>query len=151
MMRGPILLLIAATLSCGGDSNGPKTPSLTGTWRFSYSSMTGTFDGVTVECAATALDFTLSQSGNSFSGVQANLARIFCLRQGTAIVDTNLDQETLVNGSISGSTVSFQLGILGGPNAGTVTGSSMSGTAQWNFLSGNVPVTLTGPFTAAKL
>jgi hypothetical protein len=152
MRRFPFAILLAATVACGGDSpSGPDTPSVAGTWRFSYNNMSGVVQGVSVSCNAAALDFALSQSGTTFSGAQVGVGRLLCFAQGQTIVDELIGSETLVAGSINGPSISFRLGTIAGQHNGTVSGGSMTGTATWSLNSGSVTVTLNGQFTAVRL
>ena len=138
-------------LAACGDSTGPSNASLQGTWRFSYSNLTGAFQGATVTCGGGPFDFSITQTGSTFSGVQVSSARVTCSVQGTTVVDELIASETIVNGQISGSNVTFRLGSLAGQHSGTVTGTSMTGNAQWVFVEGNTTLTLNGNFSAAKL
>jgi len=152
MKRFRLLLIVVAAVACSGKGLiGPWTPSIAGAWRFSYSGMSGALQGVTVTCTTGALDFTLTHSGTAFSGVQLGSSRVMCSAQGTTVVDAVLNAETIVNGTINGSSISFRLGTVPGQHTGTVSGTSMSGTARWLFTEGNTTLTLNGQFTAAKL
>lgn len=151
MRRLPFALLLAVAVACGDSSSGPDTPSVAGTWRFSYSNMTGPFQGITVSCNATALDFTLSQSGNTFSGAQVGAGRMTCSAQGEELIDGVIGSETIVNGTINGSNVSFRLGTFQSQHSGSISGGSMTGTATWTITDGNLTLTLNGQFTAARL
>jgi hypothetical protein len=149
MKRFLMLVLLLPLFACGDDSTGPEE-NLNGTWRFSYSNMTGSYIGITVTCTVTAVDVTLTTSGNTFSGIQQGTGRLTCTGGGQTLADSQIAGETIVNGQINGSTVTFRLGSINGQHTGTITGTSMTGTAQWIISSGNVSVTLNGQFTAAK-
>ena len=152
MRRLTLAFLLAAVAACGGDSSsGPDTPSIAGTWRFSFSNMSGAFQGIPVSCNAAALDFALSQSGTTFSGAQVGAGRLTCSAQGEIIVDDLIGLETIVGGTINGSNVSFRLGTFSSQHNGTVSGGSMSGTASWTITDGNLSLTLNGQFTAVRL
>jgi hypothetical protein len=58
----------------------------------------------------------------------------------------------VLNGQISGNEVSFDLGTANFHQEGTVTGSSMAGTATWTFDEGSAGTlgALTGNWTAIK-
>ena len=153
MRRLSLALMLAAVAACGGgdSSSGPDTPSIAGTWRFSYNNMSGAFQGIPVTCNAAALDFALSQSGNTFSGAQVGAGRLTCSAQGENILDELIGFETIVGGTINGSNVSFRLGTFTSQHIGTITGGSMTGTASWTLTDGNISLTLNGQFTAARL
>lgn len=146
-----LVLLVSSTLLTGcSDATGPSAPNLAGTWRFVYSNMAGTVEGVTIACNIGA-DFTITQTGSAFSGVQVGPARMTCSALGQPVVDEIVSGETIVNGQATGASITFRLGSIQGQSSGTVNGTSMSGTAQWLFVSGNSAMTLNGNFTAAKL
>lgn len=138
------------SLAACSDSTGPSI-TLAGTWRFTYNNMSGSMEGVTVSCSVGSLDFDITRSGSTFSGVQVGSARLTCVALGEEIVDTLVGGESMVNGQVSGNTMSFRLGSISGQNIGTVSGSSISGSAQWVFASGNTTFTLSGEFTAVRL
>ena len=148
-----LLLFVPLSLTACSDDDDPSglESNLNGTWRFSYNNMTGAVLGLTVACNVTAVDFNLTTSGTTFSGVQTGTGRLTCTLAGQPYVDTPFAGETIVNGQISGSQITFRLGTLTGQNTATVTGTSMTGTAQFIVTQGNQSVTLNGQFTAAKI
>ena len=149
MKRVLMLALLLPLFACGDDSTGPDE-NLEGTWRFSYANMTGATLGINVTCSVNTVDFTLTRSGSTFSGIQQGSGRIVCNSAGQT-TDSQVAGETIVNGQINGSTLTFRLGTIPGQHTGTMTGNSMTGTAQWIYTSGNLTVTLNGQFTAAKI
>ena len=77
-----------------------------------------------ITCVAVA---ALPVSYTTFSGVQTGSGRLTCTLAGQPYVDTPFAGETIVNGQISGSQITFRLGTLTGQNTATVTGTSMTG------------------------
>jgi hypothetical protein len=146
-----LALLLPLFAACGDDDSTGVQSDLNGTWRFSINNMTGTTLGVNINCNVTAVDFTLTTTGNTFSGIQVGTGRITCTGGGQTVADQTFAGETIVSGQINGSQVTFRLGTINGQHTGTVSGTSMTGTAQWVLTSGNFSVTLNGQFTAAKL
>jgi hypothetical protein len=146
-----VLAVLLPLFACGDDDPTGLDVDLNGTWRFSYTNMTGTYIGVTVSCSVTQVDFTLTRTGDTFSGVQVGSGRVTCNAAGQTLVDTDVSGETIVNGQISGSQLTFRLGSIPGQNTATISGTSMTGTAQWVLTQGNASVTLNGQFTAAKV
>jgi hypothetical protein len=145
-----MLVLLLPLFACGDDSTGVED-NLNGTWRFSYSNMTGSYIGVTVSCNVSALDAVLTVTGNTFSGIQQGTGTMNCTIAGQS-QQFALSGNTIVDGQINGSNVTFRLGTTaGGQHTGTVTGTSMTGTAQWVITQGNQSITLNGQFTAAKI
>jgi hypothetical protein len=146
------LFLLLGFIACGSDGpTGAGSSTLNGSWRFTFTNMSGVVQEVTVTCTATSIDFRLTQSGNSFSGIQVGTGRITCSAQGDVIIDEPIDSETIVNGTINGANVSFRLGSVPGQHTGTRSGTSITGTATWEFTEEGVTITLNGQFTAAKL
>ena len=150
MKRALVLAFLLPLFACGDDSTEPDL-GLDGTWRFSYGNMTGSYIGINVTCNATAVDFTLTQTEDTFSGVQVGSGRVTCTGGGQTLVDNPVTNFTIVEGQINGNAVTFRLGLIAGQHTATVTGTSMSGTAQWILTSGNISVTVNGQFTAAKM
>ncbi len=147
MKRFLLIAFALALAACGGDSTGANTPSLTGTWRFAWN-MAGRYAGASYTCTIGYADFQLTQSGNTFSGVQAAPFFRKCGPPGSMVASPAY-RET-INGEIDGSAVTFTLH-SGELQAGTLSGTSISGSAQWNWPSMEGTVTLTGTFTAVKL
>ncbi len=151
MNRFLLLTITLGVLACGGDATGPKNASLAGTWRFNYTGMSATVQGATFSCTAGPLDFNITQNGSAFSGSQVGSGAISCTAPGQDPLNDVISGETIINGQVSGSGVSFRLGSIAGQHVGTVIGSSMSGTAQWIFSEGSMTLTLSGQFAATKL
>jgi hypothetical protein len=145
-----VFVLLLPLLACGDDSTEPGL-ELDGTWRFTFGNMTGSYIGIAVSCNATAVDFTLTQTGNTFSGVQVGSGRITCSGGGQTLLDNPVANLTIVEGTVAGNTIAFRLGLIAGQHNATVTGTSMTGTAQWILASPQASVTVNGQFTAAKM
>ncbi|MGH7468843.1 MAG: hypothetical protein ACRENP_12875 [Longimicrobiales bacterium] len=148
------LLLGALSISlvaCSSDTSGPSNAELAGSWRFSYVNMTGGVQGAVLTCNVASLDFTITQTGTTFSGVQNGAGRMSCVSGGQTIVDQLIGGETIVGGQITGQSITFRLGTIAGPHSATVAGTSISGTAQWVFPAGTTTVTMNGQFTAARM
>jgi hypothetical protein len=146
-----VLAILLPLLACGDDdSSGPEL-NLDGSWRFTYNNITGSYLGIGVSCNVTTVDFTLTQTGDTFSGVQVGSGRLTCNSAGQTVLDSPVSGETIVDGQLSGSEVTFRLGSIPGQNTATISGTSMIGTAQWILSNGNVAVTMNGQFTAAKM
>lgn len=151
-MKRLLLIVFGLGLSaCAGDATGPKDASVAGTWRFSYSNMTGALQGITVSCSGGPFDFSVTQSGSTFSGVQVGLANLVCTSQGQTLFSQSVAGETIVNGQVTGSSVTFRLGSIAGQHTATVSGTSMSGSAQWIFADASTSLILSGQFTAARM
>lgn len=115
--------MLVVLASCGGgrDSVGVGGGvNLTGTWSTTINISSGS-----VTCVL-GFPMQLTQSGSTFSGTYAN-GTVNCngtVQSGAA--------GTIVNGSVNGSSVAFDVDDSNGHQTGTVGGSSMSGTATWN-------------------
>jgi hypothetical protein len=148
-MRKPLTVLVAVLLAACSEASGPTEISVAGSWRFTFSGLGSAPQfPPTVTCSVTAADFTLTQSGSTFSGIQIGTARATCTQSGQVVVDVSIENETIVNGQISEASVTFRLGSIPGQHTGAVSGTSITGTAQWILDAG---LTLNGQFTAAKL
>jgi hypothetical protein len=100
------------------------------------------------------MDFNLTQTGAAFSGVQTgNNGRLTCSATGQGtVVDEVLGGETIINGQLVNSQVSFRLGSVDGTNTGSISGTSMTGSASWVFaLGAGESLAMTGSWSAARL
>src|SRR5262245_19971717 len=79
MKRLPILAL-AVLLGCGGENNNVVPPAtlVAGTWRFRYTNLTATIQGVGVSCGPVSLDFSITQGLLTFTGVQVGTGTLTC-------------------------------------------------------------------------
>jgi hypothetical protein len=142
-------VLLAAVLgmtACGGDdATGPSNASVAGAWTLSVSNMSG--QGVSCSVGGTAL--TLTQSGTTFSGTYGP-GTMTCVA-GSQSTEVGV-QGTVVNGTVDGNAVAFDLDTQDFHHTGSVSGNSMSGTARWTFdFGGSVGVVvLNGNWAAAK-
>lgn len=140
--RWVVLLFLcgAAVIGCGGDSTGPSGANLEGTWGAAWTNMSGSGSS----CSLSGLVMVLAQSGTTFSGSYSN-GQLSC---GGQLLGTVAG--IVVNGTVSGSSVSFDLQTSDLHQSGTVSGSSMSGQATWRIDTGSGVVTLTGNWGASK-
>jgi hypothetical protein len=139
---------LVGLLACGGDNGtGPGSTDVTGTWSASLSNMSG--DGVS--CSSTApTQLILNQTGATFSGSFSG-GELFCTAPGSTGA-VPVGSGSVINGTVSGTNVSFDLDTPDFHFVGGVSGNSMSGTAEWTVDFG-IPageVTLNGTWQAAK-
>jgi hypothetical protein len=142
------LALVLVSAACS-DSTGPEA-DLTGTWRFNYFDMSGPYQGATLSCDIDTADFTITQTGSTFFGDQIGSARMTCTAFGQLVVDELIGGESIENGQVSGRNVTFRLGTISGQHSGRISGSSISGTAQWTMSDGSRSITLNGDFEADR-
>lgn len=140
--------MILGILACGGDNGaGPGSTDVTGSWSASLSNLTGE----SVSCSSTSpTQLTLNQSGATFSGSYSG-GELFCTAPGST-GPVPVGTGSVVNGTLSGTSLSFDLDTPDFHHEGVVSGTSMSGTAQWTLDFG-LPVgqvTLNGTWEAAK-
>jgi hypothetical protein len=141
--------LVAAVLAlaaCGGsDSTGPSDANVAGAWTLSASNMSG--QGVS--CTLSGSNLSITQSGTTFSGSYGP-GTLTCVA-GTQSVGSTV-QGTVVNGTVDGNAVAFDLDTQDFHHTGSVSGSSMSGTARWTFdFGGSIGVVvLNGNWAAAR-
>lgn len=154
-----IFALALSLVACGSDYTGPSDVAIEGSWRFTFSDMTGeSLLGEVVSCDAESIEFAMTQTGATFSGVQVGNIILTCTSEGALLVEGLVAGLTIVNGQVSGSavtfgfaTVTFGVGLLSGQHIATVSGSSMGGTAQWIVTAENLTLLLTGELTAVRL
>ena len=154
-----ILPLALPLVACGSDSTGPSDVAIEGFWRFTFSDVTGeSLLGEVVSCDAESIEFAMTQTGMTFSGVQVGNIILTCTAEGELLVEGLVAGLTIVNGQVSGSTVTFSfatvafgVGFLSGQHIATVSGTSMGGTAQWIVTDENLTILLTGELTAVRL
>lgn len=139
------ILALAALTGCGGDSTGPSDASVAGAWTLTLSNLSG--QGVSCNLSSTPL--TITQSGTTFSGSYGPGA--FRCSAGSESTSGQI-QGIVVNGTIDGNAVAFDMDTQDFHQAGSVAGTSMSGTARWTFdLGGSIGiVVLNGNWAAAK-
>jgi hypothetical protein len=141
--RFAVLLVFVLT---GCSSSTSPTFSVNGSWNYQATNLAG--DGVS--CVITGATLALTQTGSTFSGSYSN-AKLTCQLAGAqAVIGTFSGQ--VVNGVISGDSVSFDFNTSAFTNVGTITGSSMSGTATTTQNVGGTigNVTLSGQWGATK-
>ena len=149
MYRLPVLGLLVCVLACGGDDGtGPGFASVDGSWSLSITNMTG--GGA--QCSTTSpIQLTLQQSTTTFTGTYGGGGVLTCTAPlGSFSAATG--SGSVINGQVSGHQVSFDIGSENFHHAGTVTGSTMTGTATWSFDEGSAGTLgeLTGSWTATK-
>jgi hypothetical protein len=144
-MRWTALVLAAALVACGGDSTGPKTPSVEGSWHYAMTNLTG--GGFSCNSSGTTLTFT--QDGTTFSGSYAG-GTITCF-DGTDTYSGDFGSGAVVTGTLSGQTVAYDFDTSDWHNSGTVEGTSMNGTVTMRISdpSGSTTI-LHGTWAAAK-
>lgn len=135
------LCLLAAVLfaACGSDSTGPSNANVSGAWSFSMSNLTTS----QFTCSFSGT-MQLNQSGTTFTGTY-NASNLTC--NGTNL---GASGGTVVNGTVSGSSVGFDFDTQDFHQAGTLSGGSMSGTATWRLVVSGVTYNLSGTWSATK-
>jgi len=144
-------LVAALAAACGKDAasptapNIPSVPSVVGQW--SYSTTNISAGGITCSSGGTTL--TITQQGTSFSGSYGG-GTLTCSSSGGS-QSLPIGTGIVLNGSVTGSAVAFDLDTSDWHNGGTINGNSMSGTAMIRVVVGGVPYTLTGTWGASRL
>ena len=102
-----------------------------------------------MSCGLSATPLTLTQSGTTFSGSYGP-GTLTCVAGAQSV--SGAIQGIVVNGTVDGNAVTFDLDTQDFHHTGSVSGSSMSGTARWTFdLGGSIGVVvLNGNWSAAK-
>jgi hypothetical protein len=150
MPRSWLCALAAVALcACGGDDTTGPTGSINvgGTWNVSLTNLSG--GGAS--CSSTEpTRLTIRQTASTFTGTYSG-GILNCLTP-TESFSTAVGSGTVINGEVSGNNVSFDLDSPQFHQEGTVTGSSMAGTAEWTYDFG-LPlgeVNLTGGWSAIR-
>ena len=129
---------------CGGDSTGPSSASLTGTWMYNATNISGSG----ISCSFSSVTIAITQAGSSFVGTSSG-GTFSCTAAGMTS-GSPLGTATIANGKIDGSAVEFDFDTQDIHNAGTLSGNSMSGTVTVRADVGGPIITLTGSFSAVK-
>ena len=144
------LSLAALTLilaGCGGDSTGPSTTAnVGGAWTASITNLSGSG----VSCFTSAFSVALSQTDNTFTG-SYGAGTITCSGNGQQLSE-NVPGGVIVNGTVSGDQVAFDLDTQDAHQTGTISGNSMSGTSVWRLDLGAPTgvITLNGNWSAVR-
>ncbi len=131
MKRSAGVLAAAAIMfvivGCGSDSTtGPseQNAQIGGLWgRYG----TGPLSEGDVRCFITGMALSLNQTGATFTG-SANGGNIRCTVAGATVMDDPLGNQVVVNGTVSGNNLSFDIETPAWHHIGSVSGNSMSGT-----------------------
>jgi hypothetical protein len=147
-MRGWLSSLLVYTTvlaGCGGDSTGPSEANVAGAWTLSASNVSG--QGVSCNLGPTPLQ--ISQSGATFTGSYGP-GTLTCL-SGTESASVPV-QGSVVNGTVAGNAVQFDLDTQDLHLTGSLNGNSLSGTVRWIIdFGGDIGVvTLNGNWAAAR-
>jgi hypothetical protein len=141
---------ILAALGCSGEAV-PAPANLAGTWDFSY--VTTSDAGVSCHGSMT---FTITQTDQTFSGVQQNAGILLCDGARLALPNftdpTQFVGEMITAGVVSPNEVAFQLNTLESHDAGTVVQAGlMTGTSVWQLrVAPKGTITVSGTWTAIE-
>jgi hypothetical protein len=140
----PLFVVLVAACNADSKTSGrlgtPSIANVAGTWNVNWSNLNTSG----VSCVAIGGHMTLSQSGATFSGVYGG-----ALLQCNGVV-VGLASGPVVNGSVGGSSIAFEMDTPDLHQSGAISRNSMSGSAVWRVgVSGQV-VTLAGNWAAAR-
>lgn len=140
-MRRSILAVLVFLAACGSDSSGPSNDvvNVAGSWTGNWANLQGSG----LSCNVSGVQMVVNQSGSTFTGTYSN-GQITC--NGTSGGGT---AGTIVNGTISGNTVAFDLDNQAAHQTGTISGNSMSGTAIWTLSVSGTTYTINGTWSAS--
>jgi hypothetical protein len=139
------VLIAAFAAACGDDATGPSVPNVAGSWIYAATNVTAG----SVTCSFTNVNMTLTQSGTSFSGTYSG-GLLSCTGPGGTISE-QIGGGPISAGTISGTTVTFDIDSSDWRNTGTIAGSSMTGTVVVRIVVEGSTVTLTGNFSASRV
>ncbi|HEY4101706.1 MAG TPA: hypothetical protein VGM20_12610 [Gemmatimonadales bacterium] len=144
---------VSALVACSGTSV-PDPPSVSGTWDFTYSSVSSQ----TITCHG-KLKIAITQTGEDFTGQQVGAGIVGCAGATPALTtiaandtDLVLGNEVLHAGRSDNGDVAFVLEELQTQDHGSLTSSTtMSGTSTWTLpVEPAGSVILHGNWTATK-
>jgi hypothetical protein len=134
---------LGVLLACSGDGSGvapSENTNVAGSWNAIWLRMNG--DGMS--CTATGGHLELNQTGARFSG-SYSVQTLTCNERSRG-VSTGL----VVNGSIAGNQVTFDLNDPAFHQSGSLTGDDMSGSATWTLNIDGTSHTVTGTWSAVR-
>jgi hypothetical protein len=144
-MRAPMLAAaVLALVACGGDSTGPNTSDVSGTWMYNATNL----NGAGLSCSITNVTFSLTQTGSSFTGSTSG-GTLSCTFAGESDSES-LGNSTVANGQVDGTAIQFDIGSSDLHNAGTRDGKSITGTLTANVEVDTTAVVLSGTFSLVK-
>jgi hypothetical protein len=128
-------------LACGQDeATGPTPRTIAGTYMYTFTDVT---NGSGLTCSGSAT-MPLTQSGTGFSGTYSG--SIACNGGAAQLVAGQV-----VNGRVSGDSVSFDLDDEGWHNSGVFEGPRFGGVVRVNgSMQDGTPIALAGTFTCVK-
>jgi hypothetical protein len=143
-MRRLIVLALLVSACGGSDSSGPSDPpaplNVAGSWNATWANMNGGGSS----CFVTGGQLNISQSVANFTGTYT-VQHFVC--DG---FDFGATSGTIVNGTLNGNAVGFDLDNQALHQTGTVSGNSMSGSAIWTTSVQGVTITLNGTWSASR-
>ena len=133
-----IPFVLFGVLACGSDHSTGPAVNLTGSW-----SGVENISGGGVSCSI-ALTMQLTQTAGTFNGTYSN-GSINCNGQSQTGITGSI-----INGTITGSSVAFDVDDPAAHQTGTVAGNTMNGNAHWSVTTSSGTVVLTGTWSATK-
>jgi hypothetical protein len=136
------IMALGLMLSACGDSTGPKSPNLAGSWSYNATNLAG--GGLS--CSVSGVIVSISQTDNTFTGTYSP-GTLSCVSAGSAAFSGG----TVVNGTITGTGVNFNFDTQDWAHNGSLSGNSVSGTTTMRLvLSGGQTLVMNGTFAMAK-
>ena len=137
-IRSVLMVLVPlAVASCSHDVTGSQ--AISGTWSVSLSMHGGG------ETCSAGYQMHISESSPTFTGTYDS-GSISCSGGGS----NSGIYGPITNGTINGNAIEYNVDNSDLHQVGTVNGNTMSGTANWNFVSGGSSVLLVGTWTATR-
>ena len=151
-MRIFVVMAIAGTVVGCGSSTAPISPAV-GAWHYVVSDGVGTAsnEGDTLTCNGEGL-LNVTASGSTLAGTYSGLFVQCTSGKSADTINAGPLAGNIIDGTIGGTTVNFDLGSTGYYNSGNIHNTTMSGvfSALWK-ISGEGNVTLVGNWSATKL
>src|SRR3954453_17828734 len=134
---------LGVLVGCGADGGGigpSASGNVTGSWNAVWQSM----NGPDMSCSADGGRLEVKQSTGRFTGPY-RVQRVTC--NG---MSSNVSTGDVLNGTIQGNQLAFDLNDAAFHQSGTVTGDDMSGSATWTFSIDGISHTVTGTWSAFR-
>jgi hypothetical protein len=134
---------LGVLFACSGDGSGvapSENTNVAGSWNAIWLSMNGTG----MSCTATGGHLELNQTGARFSG-NYSVQTLTCNERSGGV-----STGSVVNGSIAGTQVAFDLNDSAFHQSGSLSGDEMSGSATWTLNIDGTSHTVTGTWRAVR-
>jgi hypothetical protein len=151
------MALLVAFMGCGDGNGGggggtaPEPVSLTGTWNYNATNLSGTIEGIPITCDVLGARVSLVQTNAQLSGQTLAGGTVSCTADGEEFSEPVTEGGEPVFGSISGNSVILNIVTTDWTNTGTLQGANtITGTVSAFFVIEGFELTLSGSFSMTR-